>query len=50
MRFRTECSKEKLCNKCNSHVNENKEFEAKLNPSKTQSPDEFGYMLPYFEQ
>ena len=34
-------------NRCNNKVNENKEFEANLNQVKRE---EFGHMLPYFEE
>ena len=49
MRFCNECNDKKLCNKCNYQINENKEFEANLNELKRQPPNDFGYMLPYYE-
>ena len=48
--FCTECSQEKLFNKSNIHVNENKEFEANLNPSKRQALDDFVYMFPFLKK
>ena len=50
MRFCNECGKEKHCDRCNNQVNENEEFEANLNLSKRQPPNEFGHMLPYFKE
>ena len=47
MRFSNDCNDEKMCNKCNIQINENKEFEANLNELKRHSPNQFGYMLPY---
>ena len=49
-RLCTECNDEKLCNKCNNQINENKEFEANLNLLKQKTPNEFGYMLPLYTQ
>ena len=48
MRFCNECNNEKLCNKCNIQINENKEFEANLNLLKRKAANELGYMLPYY--
>ena len=48
MRFCNECNVEKVCNKCNNQINENKEFEASLNELKRHPPNEFGDMLPYY--
>ena len=48
-RFCNECSIGKTCDKCNYIINENKEFEAILNELKRHPPNEFGYMLPYYE-
>ena len=48
MRFCKECNDNKMCVKCNNHINENKEFEANLNLLKRHPPNEFGYMLPYY--
>ena len=50
MRFCNECNDKKLCNKCNYHINENKEFEANLNELKRHPPNDFGYMLPFYEK
>ena len=49
MRFCNECNDNKMCVKCNIHINENKEFEANLNLLKRNAPNEFGHMLPYYE-
>ena len=49
MRFCNECNYNKVCVKCNNHINENKEFEANLNLLKRNAPNEFGYMLPYYK-
>ena len=43
------CNDKLLCEKCNNQVNENKEFEANLYLLKRNVPNEFGYMLPYYE-
>ena len=48
MRFCNECNDNKMCVKCNNHINENKEFEANLNLLKRNAPNEFGHMLPYY--
>ena len=48
MRFCNQCTDNKMCNKCNNQINENKEFEANLNELKRHSPNEFGHMLPYY--
>ena len=45
MRFCNECNDIKMCDRCNNQINENKEFEAKLNLLKRNAPNEFGYML-----
>ena len=37
-----------LCTLCNNQINENKEFEANLNLLKRKTPNDFGYMLPYY--
>ena len=50
MRFCSECNDEKLCDKCNNQINENKEFEANLNLVKRKAPNKFGYMLPDYTQ
>ena len=38
----------KMCDKCNIQVNENKDFGANLYLLKSQAPNEFCYMLPYY--
>ena len=43
------CNDKLLCGKCNNQVNEYKEFEAILYLLKRNNPNEFGYMLPYYE-
>ena len=48
MRFCNESNDKKMCNKCNNQVNENNDFDANLNSSKRQAPNEFGHMLPYY--
>ena len=48
MRFCNECNDNKMCVKCNNHINEKKEFEANLNLLKRKTPNEFGFMLPYY--
>ena len=47
-RFCNECNDNKKCVKCNTHINENKEFEANLILLKRHPPNEFGHMLPYY--
>ena len=42
MRFSKECSKEKVCNRCNSQNNESKILEAILYLLRRQNPDQFG--------
>ena len=39
-----------MCKKSNNQVDENKEFDAKLNELKRHPPIEFGQMLPYFKE
>ena len=46
---RCDICNDKLCEKFNNQVNENKEFEANLNLLKRKAPYDFGYMLPYYE-
>ena len=48
MRCCVECNGEILCMTSNNQVNENKKFEA-LNLLKSQPPNQFGHMLPYYE-
>ena len=36
----------KICITCKNHINENKEIEANLYPTKRRAPNEFGQMLP----
>ena len=49
MRQCNECKDEILCVTCNNQINENKEFEANLNLLERKTPNEFGYMLPYYK-
>ena len=49
LRFCNECNDQEFCNKCNNQINENKDFQANLNDLKRHPPNEFGYMLPYYE-
>ena len=49
MRFCNECNDKKICNKCKNQINEKKDFEANLYELKRHSPNEFGYMLPYYK-
>ena len=43
------CSDEKMCDKCNNQINENKEIEANLNLLKRKNPNDFSLMLPYYK-
>ena len=47
-RFCNKCSDDYICEDCESKTKQYKEFEANLNLLKRQSPNEFGYMLPYY--
>ena len=49
MKFCNGCNDKKVCDKCNNQVNEIKEFEANLRELKRHPPNEFGYMLTYYE-
>ena len=49
MRQSNNCNGEILCNECNNRMNENKEFDANLNELKRHPPNEFGFMLPCYE-
>ena len=48
MRQCNECKDGILCTTYNNLINENKEFEANLNLLKRETPNDFGYMLPYY--
>ena len=50
MRFCIECSTENCCDRCNIRVNENQEIKVDLGLLKRQAPNQFGHMLPYFEE
>ena len=43
-----DCKKDILCDNCDKLVNQKKEFSANLNELKTQTPNEFGHMLPKY--
>ena len=49
MRRCINCNGEKLCNKCNNQINENKVFAANFNELNRHPPKEFGHMLPYYK-
>ena len=50
MRFFNERIDKIMCDKCNYKIDENKGFEVNLNELKRHPPNEFGYMLPYYEK
>ena len=50
MRFCNGCNGNKICKRCNSKVNENKELEANLNLLKREAPKKFGLVLLYFKE
>ena len=50
MRQCNKCNGEIICITCNNQVNENKEFEAKLNLLKRDVPNEIGHMFPYYKE
>ena len=49
MRRCEKCIDKILCDECTNHVNENSEFEAKINLSKRQAPNQVGHMIPYYK-
>ena len=49
MRQCSECKDGILCTTCNNKINENKEFEANSNLLKRKTPNNFGYMVPYYK-
>ena len=49
LRFCNECNDNKICNKFNNQINENKNFEENLNELKRHPPNEIVYMLPCFK-
>ena len=49
MRQCNKCKDGILCTICNNQVNENKEFQANFNLLKRETPNEFGYMLPFYK-
>ena len=49
LKFYNEFNGKKMCNKCNNQINENEKTEAKLTLLKRRAPNEFGFLLPYFE-
>ena len=48
MRNCNEYTKDILCDKCDTLVNQRKKFSANLNELKRQAPNEFGFMLPKY--
>ena len=48
MRQCNACNDGILCTTCNNQINENKEVEANSNLLKRKTPNDFGYMLPYY--
>ena len=48
-RFCNECNDKKLCDKGNNQFKESKEVEANLTLFKRKAPNQFGYMLPFYE-
>ena len=49
MRRCNECKDKVLCTTRNDQIDENKEFEAKLNELERHSPNDFGHLLPYYK-
>ena len=49
MRLCIECKIKTLCTTCDKQVNENKEFETKLDLLKREAPNDFGHMLLYYK-
>ena len=45
-----ECKDKLLCMTCNNQVNKSKEFGAKLDLLKRKAPNQFGHMLPSFNE
>ena len=48
MRHCNECKDGIICITCNNQINENKEFEASLYLLEGETPNQFGYTLPYY--
>ena len=48
MRNCTNCKGDILCEKCDSLVNQRKEFSAKQIEMKREPPNEYGHMLPKY--
>ena len=49
MRHCDACKDGLLCTTCNNQINEIEKFEANLNELKRHTPNNFGYMLPYYK-
>ena len=49
MRFCNNCTDKTFFNRCNSQVNENKDFEANLKEVKRQPPNQVGHLLPLYK-
>ena len=50
MRFCNDCNDEKMCNKVNNQINENKDIEAKIYLLKRHASNEFAHMFLYFKE
>ena len=50
MRRGNECNDKILCITCNFEVTEIKEFEANINISKRQAPNQVGHMLLFYKE
>ena len=48
MRICNKCTKDQLCDGCDSLVNQKKEFSASLNELKREKPNDRGHMLPKY--
>ena len=46
VRFCNQCNDKIICDMCNNQINENKEFEAKINLLKRQASKQFGHRVP----
>ena len=48
MRNSKKCTKDILCDDCDTLVNQKKEFSANLNELKREKPNDFGHLLPKY--